>query len=204
MACAASATLVTPALALLGLVSPKAQAGGSPESSCPQHLPDSIALTASLLPLASPLGLHSLQETYEAKRKEFLSELQRKEEEMRQMFVNKVKETELELKEKEREVCVRPAAERKCQGRLADGDVGDLVCPFPELPPFSPPQLHEKFEHLKRIHQEEKRKVEEKRRELEEETNAFNCRKAAMEALQSQALHATSQQPLRKDKDKKK
>lgn len=54
------------------------------------------------------MGLHSLQETYEAKRKEFLSELQRKEEEMRQMFVNKVKETELELKEKEREVCVRP------------------------------------------------------------------------------------------------
>ncbi|OWK12506.1 SEPT8 [Cervus elaphus hippelaphus] len=109
----------------------------------------------------------SLQETYEAKRKEFLSELQRKEEEMRQMFVNKVKETELELKEKERE-------------------------------------LHEKFEHLKRVHQEEKRKVEEKRRELEEETNAFNRRKAAVEALQTQALHATSQQPLRKDKDKKK
>lgn len=66
------------------------------------------------------------------------------------------------------------------------------------------PQLHEKFEHLKRMHQEEKRKVEEKRRELEEETSAFNCRKAAVEALQSQALHATSQQPLRKDKDKKK
>lgn len=65
-------------------------------------------------------------------------------------------------------------------------------------------QLHEKFEHLKRIHQEEKRKVEEKRRELEEETNAFNRRKAAVEALQSQALHATLQQPLRKDKDKKK
>ncbi|XP_072294865.1 septin-8-A-like isoform X1 [Eucyclogobius newberryi] len=46
----------------------------------------------------------SLQETYEAKRKEFLLELQRKEEEMRQMFVNKVKETEAELKEKEREL----------------------------------------------------------------------------------------------------
>lgn len=46
----------------------------------------------------------SLQETYEAKRKEFLGDLQRKEEEMRQMFVNKVKETEAELKEKEREV----------------------------------------------------------------------------------------------------
>lgn len=46
----------------------------------------------------------SLQETYEAKRKEFLSDLQHKEEEMRQMFVNRVKETEAELKEKEREV----------------------------------------------------------------------------------------------------
>ncbi|XP_038628655.1 septin-8 isoform X4 [Tachyglossus aculeatus] len=109
----------------------------------------------------------SLQETYETKRKEFLGELQRKEEEMRQMFVNKVKETESELKEKERE-------------------------------------LHEKFEHLKRIHQEEKRKVEEKRRELEEEMNAFNRRKVAVETLQSQSLQATSQQPLKKDKDKKK
>uniref|UniRef100_A0A673LDN8 Septin 8a n=1 Tax=Sinocyclocheilus rhinocerous TaxID=307959 RepID=A0A673LDN8_9TELE len=46
----------------------------------------------------------SLQETYEAKRKEFLGDLQRKEEGMRQMFVNKVKETEAELKEKEREL----------------------------------------------------------------------------------------------------
>ncbi|NXM86191.1 SEPT8 protein, partial [Oenanthe oenanthe] len=108
----------------------------------------------------------SLQETYETKRKEFLGELQRKEEEMRQMFVNKVKETEAELKEKERE-------------------------------------LHEKFEHLKRIHQEEKRKVEEKRKELEDEMNAFNRRKVAVETLQSQSLQATSQQPLRKDKDKK-
>ncbi len=48
--------------------------------------------------------LYSLQETYEAKRKEFLGDLQKNEEEMRQMFVNKVKETEGELKEKEREV----------------------------------------------------------------------------------------------------
>uniref|UniRef100_A0A8C7P232 Septin n=1 Tax=Oncorhynchus mykiss TaxID=8022 RepID=A0A8C7P232_ONCMY len=46
----------------------------------------------------------SLQETYEAKRKEFMGDLQKKEEEMRQMFVNKVKETEAELKEKEREL----------------------------------------------------------------------------------------------------
>lgn len=165
--------------------------------------PASVYLTtASVLPQVSPLGLHSLQETYEAKRKEFLSELQRKEEEMRQMFVNKVKETELELKETEREVCA--SLGQGCWGgggRLA-GVSGGPVLLIPRRLPF--PQLHEKFEHLKRIHQEEKRKVEEKRRELEEETNAFNCRKAAMEALQSQALHATSQQPLRKDKDKKK
>ncbi|KAK5620396.1 Septin-8-A [Crenichthys baileyi] len=46
----------------------------------------------------------SLQEMYEAKRKEFLKELQHREESMRQMFVNKVKETEAELKEKEKEL----------------------------------------------------------------------------------------------------
>lgn len=41
---------------------------------------------------------------YEAKRREFFKELQHREESMRQMFVNKVKETEAELKEKEKEV----------------------------------------------------------------------------------------------------
>lgn len=46
----------------------------------------------------------SLQETYEAKRNEFLGELQKKEEEMRQMFVQRVKEKEAELKEAEKEV----------------------------------------------------------------------------------------------------
>ncbi|XP_069748743.1 septin-6 isoform X3 [Narcine bancroftii] len=46
----------------------------------------------------------SLQETYEAKRNEFLGELQKKEEEMRQMFVTRVKEKESELKEAEKEL----------------------------------------------------------------------------------------------------
>lgn len=46
----------------------------------------------------------SLQETYEAKRNEFMGELQKKEEEMRQMFVQRVKEKESELKEAEKEV----------------------------------------------------------------------------------------------------
>ncbi|XP_059820331.1 septin 10 isoform X1 [Hypanus sabinus] len=46
----------------------------------------------------------SLQETYEAKRNEFLGELHKKEEEMRQMFVMRVKEKESQLKEAEREL----------------------------------------------------------------------------------------------------
>lgn len=46
----------------------------------------------------------SLQQTYEAKRLEFLGELQRREEEMRQTFVQRVKEKEAELKDAEREV----------------------------------------------------------------------------------------------------
>ncbi|XP_078258670.1 septin-10 isoform X1 [Rhinoraja longicauda] len=46
----------------------------------------------------------SLQETYEAKRNEFLGDLHRKEEEMRQMFVMRVKEKESQLKEAEKEL----------------------------------------------------------------------------------------------------
>ncbi|XP_056430922.1 septin-8 isoform X2 [Hyla sarda] len=108
----------------------------------------------------------SLQETYEAKRKEFLEDLHRKEEEMRQMFVNRVKETEAELKEKERE-------------------------------------LQEKFAHLKKIHHDENKKLEDRRKELEEEMNGFNRRKMAVESMQSQSFQAMSQQPLKKDKDRK-
>ncbi|XP_014033194.1 septin-10 [Salmo salar] len=44
----------------------------------------------------------SLQQTYETKRTEFLGELQRREEEMRQLFVQRVKEKEAELKDAER------------------------------------------------------------------------------------------------------
>uniref|UniRef100_A0A8C3VZ00 Septin n=1 Tax=Catagonus wagneri TaxID=51154 RepID=A0A8C3VZ00_9CETA len=46
----------------------------------------------------------SLQETYEAKRHEFYGERQRKEEEMKQVFVQRVKEKEAVLKEAEREL----------------------------------------------------------------------------------------------------
>ena len=46
----------------------------------------------------------SLSETYELKRQEHISNLQKKEEEMRQTFVIRVKEKEGELKEAEKEV----------------------------------------------------------------------------------------------------
>jgi hypothetical protein len=46
----------------------------------------------------------SLQETYEKKKQEHVAEMQKKEEEMRQMFVVRVKEKEAELKEAEKEV----------------------------------------------------------------------------------------------------
>ena len=57
-----------------------------------------------LMPCLALRTLNSLQETYEAKRNEFLGELQKKEEEKRQMFVMRVKEKEAELKEAEKEV----------------------------------------------------------------------------------------------------
>lgn len=44
-----------------------------------------------------------------------MGDLQRKEEEMRQMFVNKVKETEAELKEKEREVGLKCSYGYRCR-----------------------------------------------------------------------------------------
>ncbi|EDO37950.1 predicted protein [Nematostella vectensis] len=47
---------------------------------------------------------HSLQETYEERRKEYMSQFQDKEEKMRQRFVQKVKDKENELKKAEQEV----------------------------------------------------------------------------------------------------
>ena len=47
----------------------------------------------------------SFQQTYEQKRQLLRTELQQKEDEMRQQFVIRVKEKETELKEAEKEVC---------------------------------------------------------------------------------------------------
>uniref|UniRef100_A0A8C8E303 Septin n=1 Tax=Oryzias sinensis TaxID=183150 RepID=A0A8C8E303_9TELE len=64
-------------------------------------------------------------------------------------------------------------------------------------------ELQGRFELLKTMHQEEKKNLEEKKREMEEEMNAFNRRKVAAETLMGQALQGSSQQPFKKDKDKK-
>lgn len=48
----------------------------------------------------------SFQQTFETKRSNHLQELQQKEDEMRQMFVLRVKEKEAELKEAEKDVII--------------------------------------------------------------------------------------------------
>uniref|UniRef100_G3T0I6 Septin n=1 Tax=Loxodonta africana TaxID=9785 RepID=G3T0I6_LOXAF len=70
-------------------------------------------------------------------------------------------------------------------------------------PPFKQSEriLQAKFEHLKRVHHEERVKLEEKRRLLEEEMAAFSKKKATCEIFQNQSFLATGS---KKDKDRKK
>ena len=71
------------------------------------HFPGFHHLSKTCIYLALILNVYihfSLSETYEQKRQEHTAELLKKEEEMRQTFVIKVKEKEGELKEAEREV----------------------------------------------------------------------------------------------------
>ncbi|XP_017785303.1 PREDICTED: septin-2 isoform X2 [Nicrophorus vespilloides] len=82
----------------------------------------------------------SFQQTFETKRSNHLQELQQKEDEMRQMFVVRVKEKEAELKEAEKD-------------------------------------LHAKFDKLKKDHTEEKKKIDENRKKLEDEIIEYNRRK---------------------------
>ena len=66
-----------------------------------------------------------------------MEELQRKEDQMRQMFVARVKEKEAELKRSEKE-------------------------------------LHDKYDMLKKTHGEEKRKLEERKKMMQDEIDGFN------------------------------
>lgn len=63
-------------------------------------------------------------------------ELQRKEEEMRQMFVNKVKETEAELKEKEKEVRVDIVIKTPFIQNIPFGMSDNETCPFINISSF--------------------------------------------------------------------
>lgn len=90
----------------------------------------------------------SFQQTFETKRSNHLQELQQKEDEMRQMFVLRVKEKEAELKEAEKD-------------------------------------LHAKFDKLKKDHTEEKKKIEDNRKKLEEEIIEFNRRKSQYQQMGS-------------------
>lgn len=82
----------------------------------------------------------SFQQTYEQKRSAHLAEMQQKEDEMRQMFVQRVKEKEAELKEAEKE-------------------------------------LHAKFDKLKKDHTDEKKRLEELRKKIEDDAVEFSRRK---------------------------
>ncbi|NP_083102.1 septin-14 [Mus musculus] len=104
----------------------------------------------------------SFQEMYEAKRREFHNQCQKEEEELKQTFMQRVKEKELTFKDAEKE-------------------------------------LQDKFEHLKRIQQEEILKLEEERRKLEEQIIDFYKMKAASESAQAQVCTN-----IKKDKDRKK
>uniref|UniRef100_A0A672T7E8 Septin 6 n=1 Tax=Sinocyclocheilus grahami TaxID=75366 RepID=A0A672T7E8_SINGR len=65
-------------------------------------------------------------------------------------------------------------------------------------------QLHEKFDRLKKLHQDEKKKLEDKKKALDDELNGFKQKKTAAELLQAQTLQAGSSATLKKDKERKK
>lgn len=122
---------------------------------------------------------------------------------MRQMFVQRVKEKEAELKEAEREVqlshtqiCKKSCSyvtRREMFGSslLYLAAINACLCLI---------QLQSRFEQLKRLHADEKAALEEKKRVLDEDQSSFSKRRAAAQLLQAQSLTANG----KKDKDRKK
>lgn len=107
----------------------------------------------------------SFQQIFEAKRNAHLEKLQQDEEEMRQMFVVRVKEKEAELKEIEREVSVLfNGVVEKIESRL-------IINAYTRF------QLQERFDKLKKQHADEKRMLDDNRKKLEEDIIEFNRRK---------------------------
>jgi septin 6/8/11 len=109
----------------------------------------------------------SISENYEAKLTELKAEVQRKEDEIKEAFVVKVKAKEAELKEAEREVCF---------------NLSNLNLNFIKFFIFfCYLKLHDKFVMLKKQHAEQKERVEDKKRYLDEEMNDFQRRKYMLE-----------------------
>ncbi|XP_016087577.1 septin-6 [Sinocyclocheilus grahami] len=71
------------------------------------------------------------------------------------------------------------------------------------IPSLSFCSLHEKFDRLKKLHQDEKKKLEDKKKALDDELNGFKQKKTAAELLQAQTLQAGSSATLKKDKERK-
>ena len=71
----------------------------------------------------------SLKETYELRRQDYMKDIQGREEQMRQSFVNKVKEKEGELKQAEQEVRDGFILEWGILGLLCNVDYADSVGP---------------------------------------------------------------------------
>ena len=99
-----------------------------------------------------------------------------------------------------------PAGWQPCRSPLNPGLGSSRSCSQGTLLrlPVLPCQLHEKFDRLKKLHQDEKKKLEDKKKSLDDEVNAFKQRKTAAELLQSQGSQAGGSQTLKRDKEKKK
>lgn len=105
--------------------------------------------------------------------------LQQTYEEKRQEFVGELQRREEEM----RQTFVQRVKEKEAELKDAERE------------------LQGKFEQLKRLHADEKSKLEEKRRSLEDEMSIFSKRKAATELLQAQSFNTSSNN--KKDKDRK-
>ena len=124
--------------------------------------------------------IFSLSETYELKRQQHLADLQRKEDEMRQTFVIRVKEKEAQLKETEKEVRINEFSNYAISilTPLWFHHSG-FICMSIVL------QLHDRFDALKKKHAEEKKKIEDNKTRYENEMQAFQQRKAQHQAQMS-------------------
>lgn len=124
----------------------------------------------------------SISETYEAKQTELKAEIQKREDEIKEAFVTKVKLKEAELKEAEKEVFLFLFVKYYYFIFMM------LIYLFIYF------KLHDKFVLLKKQHTEQKERLEEKKRIFDEEKRSFQARKFNLE----QARAGTLKMPKKK------